>query len=152
MTGFKLKYEYNIIKETVLKPVREMAGIGSSPEQFSTNANGSIHAMLKAEVDYKHSQLPVFVQKMRELHIAREQQREFEMALINKGYFKLKDQYKFMIVPEDKWCKMSENARKAHLNKFQNLTITEEPCTSMANPFASGISIQFDSLMSSILL
>ena len=61
MTGFKLKYEYNIIKETVLKPVREMAGLGSSPEQFSTNTSESIHAMLKAKVDYKHSELPVFV-------------------------------------------------------------------------------------------
>ena len=129
------KYEYDIFRDTMLKPVREMAGLGSSPEQFSTNASESINAMLKAKVDYKRSELPVFVQKMREL--AHDQQREFERALINKGNFKLKDQYKFMMVPEDKWCKMSEDSRKAHLNK---LSIIEEPCTSMAEPFTSGIS------------
>jgi len=46
----------------MLKPVREMVGLGNSPEQFSTNAS---EAMLKVKVDHKQCELPVFVEKMK---------------------------------------------------------------------------------------
>ena len=34
-----MKYEYDIIKDTMLKPIREKAGLGSPPLQFSTNVS-----------------------------------------------------------------------------------------------------------------
>ena len=39
-----------------------------------------------------------------------------------------------MIIPQDKWCKMSEDARKVHLRKFHQMSVIkdvlQEPCTS----------------------
>ena len=64
----------------MLKPVRQAAGLGSPPEHFSTNASESVNAVLKAKVDYKHSELPAFVRKIEEL--VKDQKTEFEQAII----------------------------------------------------------------------
>ena len=56
-----MKYEYHIIKDTMLKPIREKAGLGSPPLQFSTNASECVNAILKQKVEYKRSKLPVFI-------------------------------------------------------------------------------------------
>ena len=61
-----MKYEYHIIKDTMLKPIREKAGFGSPPLQFSTNASECVNEILKQKVDYKHSKLPVFIQKLKQ--------------------------------------------------------------------------------------
>ena len=127
-----MKYEYDIIKDTMLKPIREKAGLGSPPLQFSTNASKWVNAILKQKVEYMRSELPVFIQKLKQLVF--DQRKEFENAVINQGNFRLRDWYKFMIIPQDRWCKMSENAHKVHLRKFHQMSVIEdvlqEPCTS----------------------
>lgn len=59
-----IEYECLVIKSTMLRPVREAAGLGSPPEQFSTNASESANALMKSKIDYKRSDLPVFIRKM----------------------------------------------------------------------------------------
>ena len=128
-----IKYEYNVFKDTMLKPVREKAGLGSPPPQFSANASECVNAILKSKVDYKCSELPVFIEKLKEL--ASDQRKEFERAIVNQGNYKLRDHYKFMMIPQDKWYKMSENVCKAHLRKFQQMSVIDapqEPCASSA--------------------
>ena len=62
-----VRYESVVMKETMLKPIRQAAGLGNPPEQFSTNASESVNAVLKAKVDYKRSELPSFIRKFEEL-------------------------------------------------------------------------------------
>ena len=62
-----MKYEYHIFKDTMLKPVREKAGLGSPPLQFSTNTSECVNAILKQKVECKRNELPVFIQKLKEL-------------------------------------------------------------------------------------
>ena len=61
---------------TMLRSVREAAGLGSPPEQFSTNASESVNALLKVKLHYKRCELPEFVRKIEEL--AQKQKREIE--------------------------------------------------------------------------
>ena len=114
-----IRYEYHIFKATMLKPVREKAGLRSPPLQFSTNASECVNAILKNKVEYKRSELPMFIQKLKEL--ASDQKKEFESAIINQGNFKLRDRYKFMMISQDRWHKMSGDARKAHLQQVDVL-------------------------------
>ena len=97
-----LKYESNILLSTVLKPVREKAGLGSPPDIFTTNASESLNAVLKSKLNYKRSELPQFVKQMDELVI--EQKEEFERAIINCGKLRIRDQYRHLAVSQDKWC------------------------------------------------
>ena len=50
--------------------------MGCPPEPFSTNVSESINAMLKRKHDYKRSELPAFIDKIKEL--VNEQQKELE--------------------------------------------------------------------------
>ena len=84
-------YKSSIVKETMLKLVREEAAVGSPPEQFSTNP---VNAVLKAKVDYKHNELPAFVRKLGELvKDKKNKQTEFELAVINQGKFRIQSAY-----------------------------------------------------------
>lgn len=74
----------------MLHPVREECGLGNPPEIFTTNPSESMNAILKCKVDFKKSELPVFVEKMKEVVV--EQQKEVEHALIDRGKYHLRSQ------------------------------------------------------------
>lgn len=50
-----------VVKETMLKQIREDAGLGCPPQSFTTNASETANFILKNKLDYKHSQLLEFV-------------------------------------------------------------------------------------------
>ena len=55
----------SVIRDTMLRCVREECGLGCPPDIFTTNASESVSAVLKRKVDYKWSELPVFIDKLR---------------------------------------------------------------------------------------
>ena len=75
------KYKAEMIKHSMIKEVREQAGLGYPPARFTTNASESLNAVLKAGVQYRKSELPAFIQKLQKL-VVDEQEREFERASI----------------------------------------------------------------------
>ena len=56
-----------VVRDTMLLPVREEAGMGSPSEPFYTNSSECINNVLKVKVDYKRTQLTLFVDKLRQL-------------------------------------------------------------------------------------
>ena len=82
----------------MLSPVREDAGLGVPLSAFTTNASESITAMLKRKVNYKKSVLVAFIQHLKEL--IDEQQRELECAVIRRGKYECREEYKFLEVDE----------------------------------------------------
>ncbi|XP_065891101.1 uncharacterized protein [Dysidea avara] len=82
----------------MLSPVREDAGLGVPPSAFTTNVSESITAMLKRKVNYKKSELVAFIQHLKEL--IDEQQRELERAVIRRGKYEFREEYKFLEVDE----------------------------------------------------
>lgn len=116
-----LRYESDIIKETMLEPVRQAAGLGNPPDQFSTNASESVNAVLKAKVDYKRNELPSFLHKIEEL--VKDQKSEFELAVVNCGKFRIQSTYQLLEIPESTWFSMDKKAREAHLNKLHQMQV-----------------------------
>jgi len=53
-----------------------------------------MNAVLKHKLEYKKTELPVFVDKMKE--IVGEQQKEVERAVIDQGKYCLKSEYRFL--------------------------------------------------------
>ena len=80
-----------VIRNTMLRSIREESGLGNPPSIFTTNASESINALLKHKVDYKKHQLPAFIDKVKEL--VDEQKREVERAIVNRGKWRLRAQY-----------------------------------------------------------
>ena len=116
-------YKKNMIRDTMHLPVREKAGLGSPPEPFYNNASECINNVIKVKVDYKKSELPVFISKM--LDLIGEQQQEAEKAIVGSGKYSLR--CSSLEIPQNKWYMMSRDMRKHHLNKFNNATV---PCLS----------------------
>ena len=112
-----------VIRDTMLRPVREECGLGNPPEIFTTNPSESMNAVLKRKLDFRKSELPVFVEKMKE--VVGEQQKEVERAVIDRGKYCLRSEYRFLQVSQDKWFTMNAQQRAKHLSKVHSLVMTD---------------------------
>ena len=83
-----------------LGPVREDAGLGCPPQPFTTNASETTNFILKNKVDYKPSQLLDFVDKLKQ--VIDDQEKEIEKAVIQRGKYKFKAEYKHLEIPGTK--------------------------------------------------
>ncbi|XP_064389220.1 uncharacterized protein LOC135337257 [Halichondria panicea] len=77
------KNKVDVIRRSMLKPVREEAGLGSPPDKFYTNASETVNSVLKNAVSYKQNKLPDFILKLKE--VCEEQEREVERAVVGRG-------------------------------------------------------------------
>lgn len=103
------------IRDKMLRRIRQECGLGNPPNPFTTNASESVNALLKHKVEYKQNEVPVFIDKVKEL--IEEQEREVEWAVINRGKYCFRQQYHFLEVEEGKWFTMSSEQRVKHLSK-----------------------------------
>ena len=82
------RYKCDVITNSLLRPVREQAGLGCPPVPFTTNASESVNVLLKNKVDYKRSELPEFLKKLKE--VINEQDEELSRAVIGKGKYEIR--------------------------------------------------------------
>ena len=125
MSGFIEWFSANkvdVIVSSMLRAVREDCGLGNPPNIFTTNASESVNAMLKNRMDYKKSELPIFVEKLKE--ICNEQDKEVERAILCRGKYRFREEYKFLEVSESKWFTMNSTQRKQHLTKVHSLCVS----------------------------
>ena len=85
------KNKVDVLKNSVIRPVRIKAGLGNLPEQFTTNASESLNAVIKSKVDYERSSLNKFIDKMKSL--VDDQQKEIERAICYRGKYRFRLQY-----------------------------------------------------------
>ena len=107
----------------MLKSVCEECDLGFQSAAITTNASKSLNAMLKHKVDYKKNELPLFIEKVKEL--VNEQRREVERAVIGRGKYRISEQYQFLAVPESQWFPMTPTQRKKHLSKFHTAAVKD---------------------------
>ena len=106
------------MKECTLRPLREDIGLGSPPTPYYTNDSESINAAIKEKVNYWKSEWPQFNAKMKELVDSLVQ--EAEKAITGFGEFRIRDEYKHLVVPVEKWNGMTEEQRKRAIRKFHS--------------------------------
>lgn len=88
---------------------------------FYTNASECVNSVIKVKVQYKKSELPQFISKLHEL--CEEQEREVERAVLQRGKYRLRPQYRVMEISESKWFKMTHEQRSQHLKKLHEMPV-----------------------------
>ena len=117
-----MKHKSSALKETMLRPVREKAGLGHPPSAFTTNASESINALLKNKVEYRRNELPMFLDKLKEA--IDEQERELERAVISRGKYRFLSDYHYLVKQETDWfLRMTASQREAHLKKVSKAAL-----------------------------
>ena len=108
-----IQHKSDIIKSTMLRPVREEAGLGCPPQPF--NPSEAVNAVIKNQVSYKSHQLIQFMEHLKA--VVDEQDREVQRAVIGWGKYRFKEQYSSLQIPESQWFKMMEKQRSDHIMK-----------------------------------
>ena len=109
------------MRESTLRFVRESAGLGSPPTAFYTNHSESINALLKESLHYKKHQWGVFNEKVEA--VVMQQQKEIEKSIIGYGEYRLRSEYSFLAVSEEKWFCMTQLQRQKHVGKFNSCKV-----------------------------
>ena len=123
-----LTYKKGDIQHGLMRPVRQNAGLGDPPAVFTTNASESINAVLKSKVYYRKSELPVLIDKLKE--VIEEQDNEVERAVIGCGKYELCSKYKRLECDEQQWfLRMSVDERKAHLHMVMDFDPSKKSCS-----------------------
>ena len=133
------EHKVDIIEQTMLKEVREDAHLGCPPTSFTTNASETINFVLKNKVDYKECQLVEFVQKLKQ--VVDDQEKEVEKAVIQRGKYRFKSQFKHLEVSEVQWYKMTPQQRRKHLDRVARASVGNEPSYSVPPSLASDSSM-----------
>ena len=107
----------------MIRPIREECGLGHPPDIFTTNASESINAVLKHKVNYKQSELPVFIDHVKQL--VDEQEKEVERVVVTRGKYKFRAQDHFLEVDEAKSFTVNSEQRKRHLSKVRSATVCD---------------------------
>ena len=105
----------DVMKESMILPVRELAGLGSPPITYTTNRNESMNNVAKLQADYQKSSWVQLTHNMFDLVMA--QSNEVEKAVIGMGECRFKPAYKQIEISCNKWFMMSPEQRKSHMRK-----------------------------------
>lgn len=118
-----MKHCRNNVAKYMLQNVRTKAGLGSPPSPYYTNEVESKNRVLKEAVQYKSSQLPDFIEKMKAL--MEEQRHEIERAVIDGGEYRLREEYKNLAVSPTKWYKLTAEQRRRKIERFMKATVRD---------------------------
>ena len=119
------KYQRNVIAESMTREVRIKAGLGNPPCPYYTNDVESKNNVLKQHVRYRASELPKFVDSMKNLFI--EQRNEIEKAIIGQGEYRIRKEYKACTMDPAKWFTLSEMQHRKHVDKLMKTNVSNVP-------------------------
>ena len=118
------KYKAENFCSSTLRGVREKAGLGCPPHPYYTNSNESMNRAIKEKTQWKKSQLPEFLDRMKELVC--EQQCELEKAVIGTGEYILKERFKGLEVSQTAWSRMNEDQRLHYVKRYNRWKLGDE--------------------------
>eukprot|EP00112_Aurelia_sp_Birch-Aquarium-sp1_P014212 Seg3053.3 transcript_id=Seg3053.3/GoldUCD/mRNA.D3Y31 product="hypothetical protein" protein_id=Seg3053.3/GoldUCD/D3Y31 len=111
-----LEEKANVVKTAMLKPVREEAGLGNPPKEYTTNDNEAANFMLKNALEFDVKKPCEFIEEVR--NIIEVQFRNEDRAVFNKGQYRISQQFKHFIIDDLKWSKLTSDQRIGHVKKF----------------------------------
>ena len=116
-----VKHCQDVVYKCMVQEIRQKAGLGCPPEPYYTNEVESKNKVIKEEVQYKRSQLPEFVEKMK--GIMHEQKQEIERAVLNSGEYRLCEEQKQLGVSSSEWFQMTTDQRRRKITSFMKAKI-----------------------------
>ena len=129
------RYERDVIANSMTRETRIKAGLGNPPRPYYTNEVESKNNILKQHVRYKSSELPTFVDSMKELLEA--QQKEIEKSIVGQGEYRIRSEYKMYAVDQTKWYTLSETQRRKCVEKFMKADVAPSKGSPCGLPDAS---------------
>ena len=114
-----------VVRSSMLREKRIIAGLGYSPDPFYTNDVESKNRVLKYQTNYRQQELLQFVESMKELFV--EQRAEIEKAVAGLGEYQLAAAYRDMAVDTKHWFMKSEPQRKWAVARFMNARLAQLP-------------------------
>ena len=121
------KYQAQNMKEKMLKPLRQAAGLGQIPAEYTNNPNESTNARIKEKVDYE---LNTFCQKMKELVESQTQHIESAFTL-DAGPYAVSDTYLRYKENPQKWVKQTRAYRQRVINQIHKIDLLPQPSASI---------------------
>lgn len=130
----------------LISPVRQRAGLGCPPSRFTTNrserTNGVIQDYVKRKCGQQLVDVFTFSVKLKEL--VDMQEKEVELAVVNKGEYVLHPAYRELHVTASQWAQMTYDqqqaaVKKVHLCNVEDVSRTEvtsvaEAVSEVTNP------------------
>ena len=108
-------YKSKECKEAMLAPLRQQAGLGEPPTQFTTNDVECENLRVKREVDWTKS---VWDQAANHLHNkVLGHYEQLNRALYQEGEFRLADDFNHLEMKPHEWAKLQVSERRQHLQK-----------------------------------
>ena len=111
-----MEHGRDVVATTMIRPVRETAGLGSPPQPYYTNDIESKNNILKQHLGRKASGLPEFVESMKDL--ISEQRSEVERAVAMYGSYRIISNHSNLSCDRQKWFKMTEKQRQNKVSRF----------------------------------
>ena len=114
------------IVECALPEIRSKAGLDPS-RHFTTNNSESLNHVIKQEVDWKESKLPVLVEHLKS--VVNHHNAELDKAVIRRGEWQFTQQLE---VPESTWFQMLPECQEKHMKKVLTFPIVPNKLFSVA--------------------
>ena len=112
--------------DSAIQSVRQRAGLGCPPERFTTNrseqTNRVIQEFVRNENNGKKS-IDEFSFCTSLAKLINNQNQEIELAIIGKGEFKFREEFRFLEVPPERWVKMREDQRRNALEQAHSVPV-----------------------------
>ena len=116
--SYFIQYQADVVCYHMRSDLRESAGLGLPPAQFTTNASESLNAAIKVKVDFKESDWPEFISRMREF--VESQREEITRSLSGRGKYRLCQDVRHYGVPTQSWGKMTPEQRREIVSTFDS--------------------------------
>ena len=110
---------YDVVKVSMLRQRRELAGLGSPPSPYYTNGVESINNLLKICMGFKKQDLATFVTKLKDL--VDTQFSEEDRAVAGVGEYMIDSKYPKFHFTAAVWCSMSTDQRQKVMKRFRSV-------------------------------
>lgn len=133
--AFFSKYKAPVMVKSMLPGVRKKAGMDPTMK-FTTNISESINKVIKLEVEWKETKLPVLIGHLRA--ITNQHVSELEKAVIGRGEWHFIAPYACLKFPAITWFSLKQDAKERHMKKVLTYELEAAAVKSRAGPSKPG--------------
>ena len=120
---------------SIISPVRQRAGLGCPPDKFTTNqserTNGVLQDCVKRECGTAKINEYTLVKTLEKL--VKSQEQELELAVLDKGEYQLRPEFRHLVVTGDKWATMTNDQREEALSCVHRIGLEKASPNSVAS-------------------
>ena len=125
--SYFLKEKADVIRNCCTADICSMCGLGFPPQVYTQNASECMNRLVKADENSKFTKkaagLPASIERIRS-EIKRQNDEQF-LAVINRGEYKLTEEFSHLSVEERDFFRMSEQQKKALNVKFLSASMSD---------------------------